>query len=174
MEELEARDALLRHLLSIQEPRETLGLSLKLAMGLGNARFGALYTPDKDGYRLRAACGWLVKEQCVPVEALAGLALEAPVAENSQVLLKADDVRDGFGIQTLGVLPVRKDGDVVALVEMSRGTDDPPMQMGDLKRIDGFLPYIALAVDNCLLQEKLSGSDGDVDELLKSTERWNV
>ena len=58
VEELQARDALLRHLLSIQEPQETLRLALTLAMDLGKVQFGALYLPGAEGYVLRMVCGF--------------------------------------------------------------------------------------------------------------------
>lgn len=176
VEELQARDALLRHLLSIQEPQETLRLALTLAMDLGNAQFGALYLPGEEGYVLRMVCGFAKGGEDVPVSALPGLAIEAEMATalaEPLVLTDIDEARRGLGMASMGVLPVRKGSEVVAVVEVGRSGDGAPIGEGDLMRMEGFLPYVAMAVDDCMLQEELPNLSGDVDDLLNKTERWS-
>ena len=97
----------------------------------------------------------------------------ATVLAEPLVLTDIDEARRGLGMTCMGVLPVRKGSEVVAVVEGGRSGDGAPIGEGDLKRMEGFLPYVAMAVDDCMLQEELPNLSGDVDDLLNKTERWS-
>ena len=182
VEHLEARDVLLQQLLSIQEPEAALGLAVKLAAGLCGATFGALYTSEDNGFVLRAAFGFGSGEKVLGASELTHLNLDgseatvkilnlvterkAPIA-----LPRVDGVRSGFGMGSLGVLPVCKGDEIIAFLEVGRG-QDAVVEMGDLQRLESFLPYVAMAMDDCILQESLPEWDGDVEDLLDETEKW--
>lgn len=180
--DLEARDVLLRQLLSIQEPEATLGLAVKLAIGLCGAQFGALYTPEADGFQLRAAFGF-GKADILVVEEMELLGLEkldltqkllkTVVERNDQVVLpRTDAVRKGFGMGSLGVLPVRKGPDLVGFLEVGNAVDEKPITGKELTRVIDFLPYVAMAVADCILQESIPDWTGDVEDILGETEKW--
>ena len=180
--DLEARDVLLRQLLSIQEPDATLGLALKLAVGLCGARFGALYTPESEGFLLRAAFGF-GKDDILMGGEMAQLGLEnlelthkllkAVIERKDRVVLpRTDAVRKGFGVGSLGVLPVMKGTDLIAFLEVGNGVDRKPITGKELTRAIDFLPYVAMAINDCILQESIPGWDGDVEDILGEAEKW--
>ena len=180
--DLEARDVLLRELLSIQEPKATLGLAVKLATGLCGAQFGALYTPEPEGFALRAAFGF-GKADILKPEEVAQLGLEkldltqkllkAVIERKDRVVLpRSDAVRKGFGIGSLGVLPVMKGAEQVGFLEVGNSTDEKPVTEKELTRVIDFLPYVAMAVADCILQESIPDWTGDVEDMLDETEKW--
>lgn len=180
--DLEARDVLLRQLLSIQEPEATLGMAVKLTSGLCDAQFGALYTADSGEFCLRAAFGFGAPH-IVEAEELNLLGLEEvtltqklihAVIERQEgvVLPQTDAVRKGFGMGSLGMLPVFKGDDLVAFMEVGKSLDNLPLKGKDLRRAIDFLPYVAMAVDDCILQESIPEWAGRVESLLDETDKW--
>lgn len=182
VEDLESRDVLLRQLLSIQEPDATLGLAIKLATELCKGSFGALYTPNAEAYDLRAAFGFgkaevLEATELVDLGLAQGAFLEKVLAavierKTAVALPRADALRKGFGMGSVGMLPLYKGDDLIAFLEVGKKEDDPPLSREDLKRIEGFLPYVAMAVDDCILQDAIPDWNGDVESLLDETEKW--
>jgi len=185
VQELEARDRLLQHLLSIQEPQETLGLAVRLALDLCACDAGALYAPGADGrIELWAAVGYLASGETAKAEDLPSLGLEratdmAPlfqeVLEEGMPVWTSDpgEVRRGFGVHSVGILPVRKGDEVIALLEVSRRRADALVNEADLDTLEGFVPYVAMAVVDCKLQASIPDvGDDDVEDLLKKAEKW--
>ena len=184
LQELRARDELLRHLLSIQDPEETLGLAIKLALDLCGCDAGALYVPDASGeVKVRTAVGFLEVGVQVKREDLCGLELGVTV-EAAQALQETvrnrtpvwvhnpGAVRQGAGIHSFGVVPVCRGEEVVAILEVDRKRKDALVGEADLEALQGFLPYVAMAVGDCKLQEDFPGWEGDVEDILKETEKW--
>ena len=186
LQELEARDRLLRHLLSTHEPEETLGLAVQLALDLCSCDAGALYVPDAGGgTKLWAAVGFLEVGAPVPAEDLHEIGLEetAEVPQSLQEALKnkapvwvhsPGTVRQGFDIHSFGFLPVCRDEEVIALLEVDRKGKDVLVGAADLEALQGFLPYVAMAVTDCKMQEELPGWQDNVEKMLKETEKWSV
>ena len=184
LQELEARDELLRHLLSLQDPEESLSLAIRLAMDLCNCDAGALYAPDgDDGIKLMAAVGFLEAGSRVPKEELQNIGLEQTkavtqafreaVKRGTRVWVKdPDEVRRGFAINSLGFLPVYRGEDVLALLEVDRMKKDVLVGEADIKSLNGFLPYVAMAVTECKLQEEIPGWQDGVEQVLSATEKW--
>ena len=183
--ELEARDRLLQHLLSIQEPQETLGLAVQLALGLCACDAGALYVPDADGgIELWAAVGYLAPGVAAKAEDLASLGLKraADMAPLLQEVLKdgmptwtsdPGETRRGFGIHSVGILPLRRGEDVIALLEVGRRRKDVLVSEADLDELGGFIPYVAMAVTDCRLQASIPDvEDAGMEDLLKRAEQW--
>ena len=184
LKELEARDGLLRHMLSIQAPEKTLGLAVKLALDLCACDAGALYVPVEGGkLALKAAVGFAGAGACVEGKDLPGLGLEdtpeaarifPEILENRVPVWEKDagSVRRGFGIHSFGVLPVTRGDQVIALLEVDRKRKDILVGEADLEALQGFLSYVALAVLDCKLQEELPEWEGDVEEMLRAAEEW--
>ena len=185
LQELEARDQLLQHLLSIQEPQETLGLAVRLALDLCACDAGALYAPDTDGgIELWAAVGYLTPGTPAKADDLASLGLERAVdmASLLQGVLQEGmptwtsdpgEARRGFGIHSVGILPVRKGDEVIALLEVDRKRKDALVGEADLDALVGFLPYVAMSVADCRLQTSIPDLENDdVEDLLKKAEKW--
>jgi len=185
LQELEARDRLLQHLLSIQEPQETLGLAVQLALSLCACDAGALYVPDADGeIEMWAAVGYLTHGAPAKVEDLTSLGLErtAKMTPLFQEALQEGmptwtsdpgEARGGFGIHSVGILPVRKEDEVIALLEVDRKRKDALVGEADLDALQGFLPYVAMSVADCRLQTSIPDLENDdVEDLLKKAEKW--
>ena len=182
LREMDARDKLLLHLLSIQEPEETLSLAIQLAMGLCDCDAGAIYCPDAEGvFSLRAAVGFLEEATPVRGKTLADLGLEdgllstlqeAASTQSAVCLHELDAVRKGFGMHSSALLPVWRVGEVFALLEVDRRRRDVLVGGSDLAPLEGFLPYVAMAVADCKLQEDLPAWEEDVEQALKATDEW--
>ena len=184
LQELEARDRLLQHLLSVQQPQETLGLAVQLALDLCACDAGALYVPDADeGIELWAAVGYLTPGAAAREQDLASLGLErasdmAPllqgVLEEGMPTWTSDpgELRRGFGVHSVGVLPVRRGDEVIALLEVARRRKDALVSEADLGALMEFAPYVALSVVDCKLQASIPDLDDDVEHLLKQAEKW--
>ena len=182
--ELEARDELLRHLLSLQEPKESLELSVNLALGLCSCDSGALYMPaDGATFGLQVGVGYFGNGESLSLEQLEGTGLGdvAEIGPHLEEALKGNKpvwvrdpgrVRSEFGIHSFGILPVRRKDDVVALLEVDRKQKDVLVGKADLGLLEGFLPYVAMAVTECNLQDEIPGWQEGVDQMLKATEKW--
>ena len=181
--ELEARDLLLSQLLSPEEPRRTLGQAVKLALDLCACEAGAIYVPDAGGQvEVRAAVGFGEASAPVNTERLDELGLAAPeiAAAFREVLTNQtpvwvhdpDKTRAGFGIHSFGILPVCRGQEVIALLEVGRKRKDVLVGEADLELLVGFLPYVALAVLECKLQEELPEWEDNVEEIVKAAEKW--
>ena len=185
VKELEARDTLLRHLLSLQEPDASLALAVRLALDLCACDAAALYVPGPEGeIQLRMAVGF--KEPNLPMDGEDRQRLERTgIAEIPQPLQEAmkhqaplwvhtpGPVRQEFGIHSFGILPVCKGEEVIALLEVGRKRQDVLVGEADLELLQGFLPYVAMAVFDCKLQEEIPGWEEDVDEVLKAAGEWS-
>ncbi len=184
LRELEARDELLRHLLSLQEPEETLSLAVQLALDLCSCDAGALYVPDEGGgVKLWAAVGFLEAGVPLPEKELheIGLAKTPEVTQAIQETLKVkapvwirepDAVRQGVGVHSLGFLPVYREEEILAILEVDRKQKDVLVGETDVEALEGFLSYVAMAVTECKLQEEIPGWQEGVEQMLKATERW--
>ena len=183
--ELEARDSLLKHLLSIQEPQETLGLAVQLALDLCACDAGALYVPDADGgVELWAAVGYLAPGAPANAEDLASLGLErdADMASRLQEVLQEGlptwtsdpgEVRRDLSVHSAGILPVHKGDEIIALLEVGRKRKDALVGEADLDALVGFVPYVAISVMDCRLQTAIPGLENDdVEDLLQKAEKW--
>ncbi len=181
--ELEARDSLLKHMLSIQDPEVTLGLSVKLALDLCNCDAGAIYLKLGDGdFEPRAGIGFLKESDSIFGKPLRDLDLHRGIThaalkdavENQTPVWVHDpgSVRKGFDIHSFGLLPIMRGDEVLAVLEIDRKRKDLLVGEADLEAIEGFLPYIAMSVADCKLQEQLPEWEGDVEEVLKATEEW--
>jgi len=92
--------------------------------------------------------------------------------ERVLLLAEADEIRQGFGIQSVGVVSIYKKEAVIALLEVGRGVGAPAVTEGDLCRLQEFSPYVAMAVDDCLLQEEMPQWDDHVEGFLGASEKW--
>ena len=184
VQELEARDSLLRHMLSIQEPEETLGLAVKLALGLCECDTGVLYNLDGSGdIQTGAAVGLTGGDEPVPKAKLEAMGLEG-ADEIGQVLgacleeqtpmwvHEPGEVRKGFGIHSFGVLPVHRGDEVVGLLEVGRKRQDVLVGESDMDALKGFLPYIAMAVMDCRLQDELPDWENQMEGVLDEAGKW--
>ena len=57
---------------------------------------------------------------------------------------------------------------------MGRKQKDVLVGEADLEAVDGFLPYVAMAVTECLLQSQIPGWEEGVDRMLKASEKWSM
>ena len=184
VQELEARDSLLRHMLSIQEPEETLGLAVKLALDLCDCDTGALYTVDgSGGTEIGAAAGFGGGE-----EPLSKVELETMNLKGSGELDEAQkeslenqtrvwvhepgEVRKGFGIHSVGILPVQRGDEVVALLEVGRKRQDVLVGESDMDALQGFLPYVAMAVMDSRLQDEIPEWEDEMEGVLDEAGKW--
>ena len=184
VQELEARDSLLRHMLSIQEPEETLGLAVKLALGLCGCDTGVLYTVDTaGGIQTGAAVGFEGGDESVSKARLEAMDLEGTDGVDQALKTCVDnqtpiwvhepgDVRRGFGIHSFGVLPVHRGEEVVALLEVGRKRQDVLVGESDMDALQGFLPYVAMAVMDCRLQEELPEWEDQMEGVLDEAGKW--
>ncbi len=177
---LRGRDALLKHMLYLHKPEETLGMAVKLALELCGCETGALYTLDTDGRMvLRTAVGF--QQPGVPVEDPGSLGLEGAdeatfteAIENLKPSLTQDPsaARRRFDIHSFGVLPICRGEELLALLELGRNRQNALVEAVQLEALEEFLPYVVMAVVDCRLQEEVPDWSGDVDEILRETDEW--
>ena len=180
LKELEARDTLLKHLLSLQEPDASLDLAVKLALDLCACDAGALYLANDEGaIELRVAVGFHGAgvpsngENQHELAAEAIPSLQETMRQQAPVWVhNPGAVRQEFSIHSFGVLPVCKGEGAIALLEVGRKRRDVMVGEDDLEALQGFLPYVAMAVVDCKLQEEISKGQGNVEEILKAVEGW--
>ena len=177
---LRGRDALLKHMLYLHRPEETMGMAVKLALETSACDTGALYMPGADGRMvLRAAVGFRQPGEQVGDPVSLGLeGADEGVFRGAEEKLKPaltqdpSAVRSGFGIHSFGILPVCRGEELLALLELGRNQQNPPVTAADLESLEEFLPYVAMAVADCRLQEDVPDWSGDVDEILRETGEW--
>jgi CheY-like chemotaxis protein len=180
--ELEARDRLLSHMLSIHEPEETLGLAVGLALDLCDCDAGVLFVPDAEGTLVpRVAVGYEAGDQVTTGDALAALALGDAVSaaalctatESGQACVRdPGPVRTGFGIHSFAALAVRRGDTLIAVLEVGRKRKDTLVGDSDLASLTDFLGYIAMALADCQLQEQMPEWGEDLGAALDATDDW--
>ena len=182
VKELQARDRLLKHLLYLNRPDETLVLAIQTALDLCVCDAGALYMPDAEGNMVvKAAVGYHTAgvpetdpsglKLTVDVEAIRGLQDAAGGAE--LVLLEAPGkTRQACGIHSAGLVTICRGDRLLAVLEVGRTLQAERVAKTDLEALQEFLPYVAMAVVDCKLQEERPEWGDDVDEILKKTEEW--
>lgn len=177
---LRGRDELLKHMLYLHQPDETLGKAVKLAMEQCDCDTGALHLPDVKGeMAIRVAVGF--EELGVQVDCVDNLGLDggdevtfARAIENRKPVITQNPspMRKRLGIHSFGVLPICRGEDVLALLELGRNQQNAMVEGADLDTLGEFLPYVAMAVVDCSLQEHIPDWCGNVDEILDETEEW--
>ena len=96
------------------------------------------------------------------------------VALAGHVLHEPDEVRARHGIHSLGILPVSRGDEAIALLEVGRKRKDVLVGETDLEAVESFLHYVALAVIECELQDEIPAWEDNVEDVLKAAERWTV
>lgn len=182
IQELKARDLLLKHLLSVENRAETLNVAVELALSLCDCDVGLLYIPDLNGaMQLRTTVGFSNVSELLRQEDLGSIAevdetrraLKSVVRDLTHTLVQEPgDVRLRLGIHSYGMLPVCRDGDVIAVIEVGRMRQDALVSAEDLDELEEFASYIAMAVIDCQIQETLPSWREDVNEVLKTAEQW--
>jgi len=184
--ELEARDRLLCHLLSVQHPDETLSLALELALGLSGCDVGILYLPEANGKTApRIAIGFEKDAPPILAAALDSLRLhDAPdtVQAFEKVLQTSGPVtvgqscpvRQKLRLHTCTMFTVKKDKQTIAVLEIGQKQPDAAIAEQNLNALKGFLPYIAMAVVDCRVEEELPEWQKSIDAVLKTAEKWNA
>ena len=182
VQELEARDRLLSHMLSIHEPEETLGLAVNLALGLCQCDAGVLYTPDAESRLMpRAAVGFAGEGVVATPADLEAMGLEGDAVKSIQrseamgtpvCVHDPGEVREGYGLHSYALLPVKRNEDLVAVLEVGRKRKDALVGRPDLESLQDFLTYVAMAVADCELQDQMPGWGEDVEQALKASEEW--
>lgn len=182
VKQLEARDTLLQHLLSIHQPEETLLLALDLVISLCGCDVGTLYTKTSDNqFHIEVATGWKV-DDLPPIEKdVAQLILED---ETLRALQKAwseqvpvlgacsGSLRQELGIGSFAMLPVCKGDVVIAVLEVARVMGKDVVVTTDIEDVYGFIPYVVMAIMDSKLQAEPPEWRQNVDAVLKSVEDW--
>ena len=81
-------------------------------------------------------------------------------------------VKRELGVQSFAILPVLKDEEVIALLDVGRKQEDAPVDEAVSEAMQGFLPYVAMAVTACRLQEELPNWGENVEKMLEASDRW--
>ena len=112
--------------------------------------------PDNIGeMRLEAAVGYVETDL---LEQGTGLREMATAEETRRLLQKVRQegacvavrtpgiVRTRFGIHSFGMVPVCRDTEVCAILEVGRKQQDAVVGVDDLEGVQGFTPYVAMAI----------------------------
>jgi DNA-binding response OmpR family regulator len=170
--ELEARDSLLCDLFSLDEPETLLTKSVELALGLCGANIGRLHFRNDSGIYAEASVGFAQE-----IEKTALIEIETAVEEvwqsnNPLDLVPPEIYRALLGINTLALLPIKRGDSVVGVLEMGH-TQLPSKDNQTLfDQVKPFLPYIAMTIHECHLQEKFPDWSSNLETLLNETNKW--
>jgi len=183
VKKLEARDALLEQMHYLHEPQETLELAIRAALELSSCDAGALYLVDPAGEMTVAAVvgsgdgpdAWAGSDGAMgSAQTLIAASLaEAATSEGPALMEVSRHAKESLGIHSAAVLPIRREEEVVALLEVGRTEAGTRLETVDLVELEGFLPYVAMAIVDYRLQRERPEWGDDVDELLKEASDWS-
>lgn len=180
VKELEARDALLKKLLFVSQPEETLELAVKLSISLCRCDIGAFYVPGEDGHFQRiTALGWKIDKAFLDdfklftqrpdtVRELQHVFKEKVPA----IVTQSTGLRRDMGIQSYALVPICKGDEFLAILEIGRTDSEDLMSLIEIKDIQDFAPYIALAVMELRLSKEPTNWHNDLDAVLEEAEKW--
>lgn len=180
VQELEARDQLLRHLLLDQESGDSLSVALTLALNLCDCDWGALYMIDsEDQLQMRALAGF-GEEVDQPLEDLRWLTDEI-MTDLKQALKTREPTfnhspeqnRQNLGIHSFLLVPIVKGERPICILEVGKKRRDVLVGETELEMLQGFFPYVAIAAADYKLQESIPEWEGNVDEVLKAAKEWS-
>lgn len=184
--ELEARDRLLEHLLFFQDPAETLGLALDLAVSLTESDVGVLYVgQNSDLAAVAAAVGLTSPRVCVDQRTLCDLKLaQSPgTREALRTALSSRDCvwsaepgpeRQALGISCFCVAPLVRGKEILGFLEVGVKAGKPLCSEQVPRKLRGFSKYVSLAVVDSRLHQELPSWDRNLDEMLKVAQSWSA
>ena len=143
-------------------------------MDLAGCDTGAFYRLEAVGeLKLQAAVGVPEHLDRLGLEKEAEVSFQETAGRQTPVCVHdAGPVRCRYGIHSFGLVPVETRGEAIGILEVGRKRRDVLVGEAEMEALKGFLPYLALAVTDCRLQEELPTWQGNAEEILKAAERW--
>ena len=171
VKELEGRDRIQQHLLTIHPLDETLKTVLDVTVDVIGVDNAAIHLLDEPGQPLRPVAGTAGEQ----LEALAARPAHAQVFKEAldrgePVNVTEDTVRVGgrdVEVCPFAAVPILKGGERFGIIEVDRNATGAPMDDDELHTILNFGLKAAVAISDSQLKEDLPSWEVDLDDVLR-------
>lgn len=170
--ELKGRDRILQHLLTIHPLEETLQTVVEVICDVVRADVAAIHLPQEEGHAFltAAAMSPSILEQLGdrPFHLRA-----VQQAYTSHEIVRVDETGAGrygesTGLQPFVVLPVLKDEQCLAIIEVDKHQSGHPLSDDEMEIIEKLRVHIAMAISDSQIQEDLPVWEATLDDVLRN------
>lgn len=173
VEELKARDSILRDLLSTTPPKEVLQKSLAKAIKLSDADSAILYQIDDVNHTVLAQHGELCKIDFLNTDSpFYSIIKNMYHTKKPFWTTNLDPLRKEQNFSSVILFPVKHNHEVIAVLELGKKDPDLPFSESTVVLIENFMPYVAMILHECQLQQEMPYWKQNIDNLLSASEKW--
>ncbi len=169
VKELEARDTILEHLLSVHSLDETLDYMLEVIIAVNPFDRMVIYTADTEERVLRPKAGVeLVSGKKRKIDIQSSRLPEIPIPAYEAVSGGAAKEHHWTKITDYSFyMPIIKDNAYIGVMFVDKSTSRTPPDESDIRFVGGFSALAAIAVNDHLVTSQLPNLQGKLNELLR-------
>lgn len=165
VKELEGRDRITQHLLTVHSLQDTLDLVLRVISDTFEMDRAVIYLLGQDGLTAAAALGVSTSE----IESTPAQRQAFTESVDRREPVNVTDPQDP-SIPPFAVIPIVGDTDVLGLIEVDRSRRGVPLHDTDLQALASFAPQVAIALNDSQIQDDYASWQGQLDSALKRAE----
>jgi len=179
LKELEAKDRIQQHLLTIHELEDTLNIVLEVIVDVVQVDRVVIHLVDETDGTLRPVAGVENddKEGRVPEHKLKDLqdrpvykkVLDRMLEQGKSVRVKAQHITvqgEAFKVPSFAVVPILKGEERLGAIEVDRHVSGHPIEEAETETILSFCVQAAIAISDSQMRTEMADWDGDLGDVL--------